>query len=151
VGQLQLALELAHLAGEDPALPAGQLAGPVRDELRAAEEGEVEVAPAVGDAGLDAGRSTAAATAPSVLAAGWDDGPAVLHLREHGGLLADLQLAQVAELGAGEVAPGQQLQQVTDGLDLQRGERLGGLVADDAVESLAEAAVELGTPARVGR
>ena len=87
--------------------------------------------------------------APAVLAAGRDDHPAVLHLGEHGRLLAHLQFPEIAQLGAREVTAGQELQQITDRVDLERGERLGRLVADDPVEFLPEAAIELGPPDRL--
>ena len=143
VGELQLAVELPDLAGEDP--PGARLQGglPVADQPCLTEEGQGEIAPPIRDGRLQPGLPGRAVVGVEHLG--------VDHLGQHRDLLAVLQHRQVTQLRAGEVAAWHVAHQIADGPDLQRLERLGRLGPDDVLQPVVQPAEGVGPPCRRGQ
>ena len=140
VSELRFTAERPHLAGEDPAGSGPELGLPVVDQVLGPEEGQVELAPTVGDDRLEAELAGSARGLAHAVHRG------VPHLGEHGDVVTLGQVAQIAELGARDVPAGQVQHQVTDRAQLQRLERLGRLAAQHPAQRDAETGEAGGAP-----
>ncbi len=140
VGELRLPPERPHLAGEDPTGPGPELGLPVVDQVLGPEEGQVELAPTVGDDRLETELAGSARGLAHAVHRG------VPHLGEHGDVITLGQVAQIAELGARDVPAGQVQHQVADRAQLQRLERLGRLATQHPAQGDGEPGEAGGAP-----